>query len=284
MNIHAVNCASFHPVTGAPARHADGRGYLSTRCLILEGDDGVIVVDTGFGVDDIARPVQRLGRPFLLLARPRLDPVETLLARLRARNIAPEDVTDVLITHLDLDHSGGLEALPHARVHVHALELATAQARARSTHRLRYVAEHWAHAPRWQPFTFGGERVLGDAFPAWTPEGLPPAVRFVGLPGHTAGHCGVMVERADGTRLLHAGDAFMETREIVDAGHRPTLATRAHHAIFDDNPAVARATRRALREAVAAHGEGLSVVNAHDPHMRTAEGTVVLEPGLDARG
>lgn len=282
MNVHAVNCASFHPLFGAPARHTDGRGYLSTRCLIVETDGGVIVVDTGFGVEDIARPAQRLGRPFLLLARPRLDPAETLLARLRARNIAPEDVTDVLITHLDLDHAGGLAALPGARVHVHALELATAQARTRATHRLRYVAEQWAHTPDWQPFTFDGPRVLGDAFPAFTPAGLPSSVCLVGLPGHSAGHCGVLITLPDGSRLLHAGDAFMEAREIVDAAYRPTFATRAHHAIFDDNPPQAQETRRALREAIAGE-DGLTVVNAHDPHMRTPEGGVELQPGLDAR-
>lgn len=279
MKIHAFNCASFHPLIGGPATHQDGRGYLSTRCLVVEHDHGILLVDTGFGAQDIADPGGRLGLPFLMLARPRLDPDECLEGRLRRLGIYPSDVKDILITHLDLDHAGGLAAFPEARVHLHAAELRTAEGRPRGSHRLRYVPEQWAHGPRWAPFEFGEERWEG--LPAHTPAELPAGIRMVSLPGHSPGHCGVVIEQ-DNHTLLHAGDAYMEVHEICVPGHRISVATRAHHAIFDDDSSAARTTRQALRELVQRHPTGLHLVNAHDPHELRPDGTVGLQAGLDA--
>ncbi|TVR03771.1 MAG: MBL fold metallo-hydrolase [Deltaproteobacteria bacterium] len=281
MQVHAVNVASFHPPFGAPARHVDGRGFLSTRALIVALGDRVVLVDSGFGPEDIASARRRLGLPFLALARPRLDPAETMVARLAARGLRPDDVTDILITHLDLDHAGGLASFPRARLHVHLAEMEVARTPRRPSHRLRYVPAHFDHDPVWAPFRFGEDRWHG--FPVTALDGVPPTLRMVALPGHAAGHCGVLVERGDGDLLLHAGDAFMEVQEVTTPGHRPSVATRVHHATFDDDPSRAAATRAELLALLTGSPPpGLTVVNAHDPHVRRPDGSVELEDGLDA--
>jgi hypothetical protein len=54
-----------------------------------------------------------------------------------------------VLTHLDLDHSGGLPDFPSARVHPHDAEYRTAMAVASGhpEHALRYRPAHWEHRP-----------------------------------------------------------------------------------------------------------------------------------------
>ena len=129
---------------------------------------------------------------------------DTALAQLPGLGIDPSAVTDVVLTHLDLDHAGGLADFPRARVHVHATELAAAT-HPRWDERMRYVPAQWAHGPQWvehaedgeEWFGFEGVAVIGDD------------VLLVPLPGHSRGHSAVAVRRPGGEGwLLHAGDAY----------------------------------------------------------------------------
>ncbi|MEM6373821.1 MAG: MBL fold metallo-hydrolase, partial [Pseudomonadota bacterium] len=79
---------------------------------LMRSGDRVILVDTGY---DNAE-AQARGRPI------RLDPVEAL----RPFDIAPEDITEVIVTHLHYDHAGGLHLFPNARLHMQAAEMAYA--------------------------------------------------------------------------------------------------------------------------------------------------------------
>jgi glyoxylase-like metal-dependent hydrolase (beta-lactamase superfamily II) len=71
---------------------------LASRCLLLEGGGRRILVDTGLGTK---------------LARKRCDifnvrrPDNGLLGALSRRCIAPEEISDVILTHLHFDHCGG---------------------------------------------------------------------------------------------------------------------------------------------------------------------------------
>src|SRR6478609_10642819 len=94
---------------------------MVAHCLLVERPDGLLLVDTGFGSADVADP-RRLGQPFRAIVRPELLPAETALAQVTALGYAAADVTDIALTHLDLDHVGGLADFPTARVHVFADE------------------------------------------------------------------------------------------------------------------------------------------------------------------
>ena len=50
-------------------------------------------------------------------------------SRSRALGLDPRDVRHIVVTHLDLDHAGGLADFPDAKVHLHAREHAAAMAR-----------------------------------------------------------------------------------------------------------------------------------------------------------
>ena len=105
-------------------------GWLETadvvcHCLLIETDDGLVLVDTGFGVED-ARDLGRLGPDLQADAarRPRIE--ETALKQVEALGFAAGDVRRIVATHLDPDHSGGLPDFPDAEVHVFARELEAA--------------------------------------------------------------------------------------------------------------------------------------------------------------
>jgi glyoxylase-like metal-dependent hydrolase (beta-lactamase superfamily II) len=206
VTVHHLNCGTLQPAGSFGGRAAPAR--LVVHCLLVERTDGLTLVDSGFGTADLADP-GRLGRPFRALVRPRLDPAETAIAQVKALGYQPEEVTDIVLTHLDLDHVGGIGDFPRARVHVFEDELARAMDPP-VRERARYVPAQWAHGPQWVRHRVRGEEWFGFDSVAVLDED----VLMVPLRGHTHGHCGVAVrDRRDtsdgGDRwLLHAGDAY----------------------------------------------------------------------------
>jgi glyoxylase-like metal-dependent hydrolase (beta-lactamase superfamily II) len=198
--IRHLNCATMSLGLSMRGRLAPAR--LVDHCLLVEGEQGLTLVDTGFGTADLAE--KRMGKAFIRVAGPALDPAETAVAQLRGLGYDAADVTDIVLTHLDLDHAGGLADFPDARVHVFADELAAATARATVGEKSRYLPAQWAHGPGWVEHAVGGEEWLD--FQAV--KVLSDDVLLVPLQGHTRGHCGVAVRRPSGGWFLHAGDTY----------------------------------------------------------------------------
>jgi glyoxylase-like metal-dependent hydrolase (beta-lactamase superfamily II) len=184
-----------------------GPARLVAHSLLVEGDQGLTLVDTGFGTADLAE--KRMGKAFIKMAGPALDPAETAVAQVRAAGYDAADVTDIVLTHMDLDHAGGLGDFPDARVHVFADELAAATARKSLPEKNRYLPAQWAHGPRWVEHAVAGEEWLGfEAVKVLSDELL-----LIPLRGHTRGHCGVAVRRPSGGWYLHAGDTYFSHGE-----------------------------------------------------------------------
>lgn len=261
--VHHLNCATFHPlgIGGvAPSR-------MVAHCLLVEGADGLTLVDTGFGASDHRHRWQRMGPPFVLAFRPACDTAETAVERVRALGYDPEDVRDVVVTHLDLDHAGGLADFPLATVHVFADELDAAMKRRHPKEKGRYVKAQWAHGPQWLPHRLDGDKWLGF-------EGvqvLGDDVLLVPLVGHTRGHCAVAVRRPSGGWFLHAGDSYFSAGEKEQPPTCPSGLKAFQAAVQMDKEArLANAGR--LRElhvtngpgSGAAPGETVTIFCAHD--------------------
>ncbi len=248
MRISHLNCATMRPPL-APR--------MVAHVLLLERPDGLTLVDTGFGTADVADK-HRLGRPFLAAVRPALDEAETAVAQVRALGHDPADVTDIVLTHLDLDHAGGIGDFPDARVHVHATELAAAQ-HPSLAEKQRYLPQQWAHGPRWETHREGGDDWFG--FAAVT--ALGDDVVVVPLPGHTRGHAGVAVRRDDGHWLLHAGDAFFSGGQVQEPPSCPPALSAFQRLMAIDNKARVQNLER-LQELARTHGDEVTVFCAHD--------------------
>ena len=255
MTVHHLNCATMRPAGSLGGRVLPSR--LVAHCLLVERGDGLLLVDTGFGTRDIADPA-RLGRPFRAAVRPALDPAETARAQVLARGHRVDDVTDIVLTHLDLDHAGGIGDFPRARVHVLGAELDAALA-PHLRERARYVAAQWAHGPRWQRHGVAGDSWFG--FKAVT--ALDDDVLLVPLHGHTRGHCGVAVRRPDGHWLLHAGDSYFHTGDLATPVSTPP-GLRAFQRLMAVDDLQRRHNQERLRELVAARAGEVTVFSAHD--------------------
>ena len=160
--IHHLNCGTMCP-RGARLIAGEGGLFASARlvchCLLIEGAEGLVLVDTGFGLDDTRNPRQ-LGLPFTTVVRPRADAAETAISQIRELGFEPGDVRHIVTTHLDLDHAGGLPDFPDAEVHLLGTELDAAM-HPGWRERSRYIAAHWAHGPRWSQHDAGGDEWFG---------------------------------------------------------------------------------------------------------------------------
>ncbi len=208
------------PVAGRPANgrgECFARGRMVAHCLLVETPaSGLVLVDTGIGSKDVADPGARLGKSFSFAMGLGDAGVRPAIAHVRALGFKPEDVRHLVVTHLDLDHAGGLHDFPWAKVHVHAAEKTAALTRPTLREKERYRPLQWAHGPHWEPYDAEGEAWNGFAA-VRNLTGLPPEMLAIPLPGHTRGHACIAVQGNRGW-LLHAGDAYFDRGSIEGTG------------------------------------------------------------------
>jgi glyoxylase-like metal-dependent hydrolase (beta-lactamase superfamily II) len=265
MRIHHFGCGSFCP-HGARLVNGEGglleRGNVICHCLAIETGDGIVLVDTGFGMEDARNPGQ-LGGAFRAAMSPRPKVETTALKQLEALGFAADDVRHIVTTHLDLDHTGGLPDFPKAEVHVLSAEL-DAALNPSLTDRLRYIGgAHWAHKPRWVRHGEGGDEWFGFEGIRILP-GLDANVLLIPLIGHSRGHTGVAIEHGGGW-LLHCGDAYFNHGEMATPPSCPPMLRFFQNVTASDNKA-RKANQERLRELAARHGDEVTLFCAHDPH------------------
>jgi glyoxylase-like metal-dependent hydrolase (beta-lactamase superfamily II) len=115
MELQVLNCGTMHP-RGARLFVPDMEAS-PCLCLLIDTGDGLVLVDTGLGTRDMDDPNGRLGYSNLLL-NARRDQARTALRQVEKKGFGAERVTDIICTHLDRDHAGGLPDFPEAKVHV----------------------------------------------------------------------------------------------------------------------------------------------------------------------
>ena len=249
MRVHHLDCCTMCP-RGQSAVNGEGslfgRAKLVSHCLLIETDGhGLVLVDTGIGIDDIA-DTRRLG-PFFGRAMA-IDASATSMAALpqvEALGFRREDVRHLVLTHLDFDHAGGLPDFPEAKVHVHAKEKDAALVRTTLNQKQRYRSSQFVHGPVWETYDAVGEPWKG--VPAVRQlEGLPPEILALPMPGHSRGHAAIAVDTGHGW-LVHGGDSYFH-RSVTEGGDTSGIpwalrgierfiafdykSVRANHAIF----------------------------------------------------
>lgn len=105
---HHLNCGTDHPVGGAlfDGRSVAPLGRLACHCLLIETPaSGLVLVDTGYGLRDVATPHRhphpRITRPWRPMLYMRLREPETAARQVEALGYAREDVRPIGATHLD---------------------------------------------------------------------------------------------------------------------------------------------------------------------------------------
>jgi glyoxylase-like metal-dependent hydrolase (beta-lactamase superfamily II) len=229
---------------------------LVCHCLLIETSKELVLVDTGLGSRDVTEPA-RLGTRWVRMNRPKLDMRETAVMQIEALGYQPEDVGHIILTHLDLDHAGGLSDFPQASVHVLKSELDSALG---SSHR-RYRQAHWSHHPEWIAHGSGEERWFD--FRATRLPMLDAEILLIPLAGHTIGHTGVAV-RQDARWLLHCGDAYLHRGTLATPPNTPP-ALRVFDHLLQSNGKQRLACQQQLRELALNHSHEVDLFCSHDP-------------------
>ncbi len=184
----------------APLLDDEWSDWLPTYAFAVEHPDGVVLIDTGANAG-----LERLPRwhPYFQLAvKFDVEPEQEAGAQLRALGVGPRDVKLIVLTHLHIDHDGGLAAFPDARVLVSPGERAAA---AGFKGRLNgYLPQRWPSHFDPEPLVFADEPYGPFARSRrLTADG---ALVALPTPGHTPDHISVALDDGD-RRIVFVGDA-----------------------------------------------------------------------------
>lgn len=282
MRIHHLNCISGCPLGGhLMDGHSHGlRGRLSCHCLLVETDDQLILIDTGFGLRDVAAPRTRLSHFFLALTSPEFREEMTAIRQIEQLGFNPRDVRHIVLSHLDFDHAGGLDDFPHATVHLLFDEREAALARKTPLDKMRYRPQQWSTQQQWVTYNADGERWHGFARVRQL-EGLPPEILLLPLYGHTLGHAAIVIEGvgmsdlggngsanagagATGGALLYAADAYFYHREMDLAEPYCTPGLRFYQTLMEKNRRARLENQQRLRDLKRTSGSEIEIFCAHD--------------------
>jgi glyoxylase-like metal-dependent hydrolase (beta-lactamase superfamily II) len=204
---------------------ADGRLPITMGGFLIRGRDRVMLIDAGFG------PGEFMGIQ-----------AGALLDNLRAIGVAPDEVTDLLFTHLHIDHVGwasndGNVVFPNA------------------THRCaqaewdHFMVHHrGAEADRVDP--------AADRFEQWQLDStILPGLDTMSTPGHTPGSTTLVLSSGD-ERIMFLGDVIHCAVQLEED---------EWGALFDVDPELAKRTRNALAREL--EGANVRVSGGHFPEM-----------------
>ncbi len=193
---------------------------LPIYAWVIEHPEGLIVIDTG--------ETARVNQPGYLSegqrknprARFWVEPEEEIGPLLRGVGLSPDDVRWVVLTHLHMDHDGGLAHFPKAEMLVSRAEYRAASGPFGKL--LGYLPQHWPSwfAPRlvdFAPQPFG-------PFPASFPLTQAGDVTLVPTVGHSAGHLSVVLQQEQPS-IFFAGDTSY-TQALMLAGAVDGVSTK----------------------------------------------------------
>jgi glyoxylase-like metal-dependent hydrolase (beta-lactamase superfamily II) len=265
MRVHHFNAVTMCPLGGAlmDGRSLGPRGRLVCHCLMAEARDGLVLVDTGFGLRDMANPRERLSAFFRAELAPELRPERALVSQIERMGFDRREVRHIVLTHLDFDHAGGLDDFPEATVHLLAAERDGAMAQRTRLDRMRFRPQQWATRHRWKLYEAGeGEPWFGFDAVRGIP-GLDDDVLLVPLVGHTLGHAGVAV-RSHAGWLLHTGDAYFFHGEMDVERPWCTPGLRFYQWMMEKDRKLRLWNQERLRALKREHADEIAIFCAHD--------------------
>jgi glyoxylase-like metal-dependent hydrolase (beta-lactamase superfamily II) len=175
--------------------------------VLARSNTHVVLVDTGFMKEGSGEAMsEKFGVPFWV----------SPLRMLAALGVAPEDVTDIVLSHAHFDHMGSIHEFPAARLHIQKSELLSWIEALALPHQFGYLTEIINPDDLRHAFDASLEHRLnlveGDV------DDLLPGLHLRLGAGHTVGQQFVIVQ-TDRGRLVISGDCVYSKRNICGHNH-----------------------------------------------------------------
>jgi glyoxylase-like metal-dependent hydrolase (beta-lactamase superfamily II) len=196
MTIRVLNCFTCNARWPSTLR-------TGMACLLVETNQGLVLVDTGIGLEDYARPTW-MTQLFRVITIMPFNKNEAAANRIRQLGYRPEEIRHIILTHMHFDHISGLSDFPQAKVHVHRQEYeAFTDRKIHHWIELAYIQRYIAYKPEFLLY-----ESIDSKWYDFDAIRLPfePEMYFIPLHGHSRGHCGVTIRTAAGW-VFQAGDA-----------------------------------------------------------------------------
>lgn len=256
-NVHELHCGTFCPIHSTSYFPTE---TMSCRCLLIESSEGLILCDTGLPNPETAPALAQIKFKALHVKN---DRSQHCVEQIKKLGFNPNDVRHILLTHLDLDHAGGIIDFPQATIHLHIDEAQYFQ-HVPFKLKLRYLSEYLPKHAKIQPYDYFGENWNGFQC-ARALNGLHDEILYVPLQGHTAGHSGIAIYY-QGRWLLHCGDAFYFKDDLVSSTAEKNLASEALQTALavDNQKRIRTANQIALLKST---HPNIKITNSHDPRL-----------------
>ena len=245
MKLYLFSCGTL---TSQKQYFTSGRGVgepftVPVPFFLIDHPKGKVLFDTGNGLGVAKNPAAHWG-DLVNIYYPNMREEDYVTHQLKRIGVSPDEIAYVILSHLHLDHAGGVGEFPKAKYIVQRDEL------------------HWAYVPDfYQKKAY--IRADFDKEVAWLILDGRDADNYDVFgdgrlviwitPGHTPGHQSLLVKLDHAGEFLLTGDSCY-TEEILNEDVLPGLVW---------SPSVALRSIQRLRQARDA--KGITVITGHDP-------------------
>jgi len=224
--------------------HVPDRGMMSGRpsgipvtipvpFYLIEHPNGLALFDTGMKLDNWPAEFRQDGEQ---------RPDQMIDKQLASIGYKPDDIKYVIMSHLHLDHAGGMPFFPNATFIVRKSELRAAWWPERF--QVHYIFEDFKDTRNFNYIELDDTEVF-DVF-------LDGSVLCIDTKGHSQGHQSLVVNLPKSGRYVLTADAAAMA-EILDEGVLPAITWNAEEAF------------KSLKKMQHLKREGSIVLMAHDP-------------------
>lgn len=179
---------------------------LPIYCWLIKHPEGNFIIDTGYSSEinhpDYFKKGKALERWFTRTqVRASASKEDELVPQLKQLGIWPGQITAVILTHLHVDHVGGIPEMKGVRFLVNDIEL--------KNNSQAFLLPEWFNPVK---INLGHESV--GTFPHAYPVTSSGDMHMVGTPGHSKGHCSVLLQ-TDEVDILFAGDVVYNADQLA---------------------------------------------------------------------
>jgi glyoxylase-like metal-dependent hydrolase (beta-lactamase superfamily II) len=209
--------------------------------FLIEHPSALVLFDTGLSPHAIGNAAGYYGEELAVGMKMRFSTEQRVDSRLADLGFWPSNITHVIMSHLHIDHAGGMCLFPHATFHAFADELVEARSVREAPHSV-YKKEDLAAVENsvWKLYDSDVD-IFGDG-----------SLRLFKLPGHSAGEGSLLIRLPSRSLMLTA-----------DTVHVREALEREKATLFDSDPVEAVRSIRRLKQLLAENSAESWI--AHDP-------------------